>query len=75
MFKACLVQSKFQVGTSLDSGMVVHSFNLSIQEADLCGSLSSSQSTEQVPGQPSFGSERVGIWKAGDIVKEQGTMF
>jgi hypothetical protein len=31
-----------------------------------------SQSTEQVPGQPSLGSEGVGKQKAGDYVREQG---
>jgi hypothetical protein len=64
-FKASLIQSKFQVKKSLDP---------SIQETEACRSLSSrSGTTEQVPRQPSLGSEGVGKQKAGNRIR--GTMF
>ena len=58
---------------SLGPGMVVHTFNARRQNhADLWVQ---GQSTEQVPGQPSLGSEGVGKQKAGDDVIEQGSMY
>jgi hypothetical protein len=52
--------------------MVKHNFNLSTKETGRNISEFKSQSTEQIRGQPGFGSERVGKQKAGDNVIEQG---
>jgi hypothetical protein len=59
------------VKKSLNPGMVVYTFNL-IRQSYVDVSVQS-QSTEQVPGQPSLGSERVGKQKADNRIR--GGMF